>query len=62
MKLLLDENLPHALRRESLPVSIVVLSARSNDMDDLRPLLERLRTALANPSAFQPKTVTWVRG
>jgi len=94
MKILLDENLPHALRHElanhdvytvqylgwsgmkngallaqanasqfdamitmdsgvpfeqniaKLPLGVVVLSAKSNDMDDLRPLLPRLLETL----------------
>lgn len=105
MKLLLDENLPHALRREltghecftvsymgwagiengallaraadaqfdalitkdtklqyqqnlaALPVAIVVLHAPSNDIDDLRPLVPALHTAL---TTLVPKAVTIV--
>jgi predicted nuclease of predicted toxin-antitoxin system len=102
MKILLDENLPHELRREladhsvftvhylgwsgmknglllaqaassgfevmvtmdsgvayeqnisTLPLAIVVLSAESNDIDDLRPLIARLRAALVT---LKPKSI-----
>ena len=48
MKLLLDEN---------LPVAIVILSTRTNDIDDIRPLIPSLLTALAT---LAPKRITRV--
>ena len=105
MKILLDENLPHALRAElaeydvftvsylgwkgmrngnllrqaaefgfdvlvtqdwgiqyeqnvaNLPLSIVVLHAKSNDMEDLGPLVPELKAALGS---VQPRTLTRV--
>jgi predicted nuclease of predicted toxin-antitoxin system len=105
MKLLLDENLPHQLRKEipghecftvafmgwggfengallavaasagfdafltkdanlqyeqnlvDLPVSVVVLRARSNDIEDLRPLIPDLLNALGS---LLPRKITHV--
>ena len=105
MKILLDENLPHALRRELaghdvftvadlgwsgtkngallqraaqsgfaamltlddgvayqqntalLPLSILILSAPSNDIDDLLPLVP---SVLAKLSSLQPRTISRV--
>lgn len=105
MKILLDENLPHALRAElaeydvftvsylgwkgvrngnllrkaaefgfdalatqdwgmqyeqnvaNLPLSIIVMQAKSNDMEDLGPLVPELKAALAS---VEPRTLTRV--
>ena len=105
MKILLDENLPHALRHElqthdvftvqymgwsgvkngalmalaasngfnvmvtmdngvpyqqdvaGLPLALIVLQAASNDIDDLRPLINRLLESLQH---VPPKTVVWI--
>jgi hypothetical protein len=105
MKVLLDENLPHALRRElpshdvftvqymgwsgtkngallataaafgfdamvtmdsgvpyqqnvtTIPLSVVVLVAPSNDIDDLLPLVPALRATLAG---LPPKSIRYV--
>ncbi len=42
----------------SLPLSVVVLVAQTNKIDDLRPLAPLLLTTLAT---LKPKSVTWVR-
>jgi hypothetical protein len=51
----MDSGVQYQQNMATLPVSVVILSADSNDMDDLRPLLGRLLQAL---ETLQPKTVT----
>jgi hypothetical protein len=42
-----DSNLAYQQNVSTLPVAVVVLRARSNKIEDLRPLLPRLLAALA---------------
>jgi hypothetical protein len=43
-----DRNLAFQQNRDSLPVPVVVLRAKSNRLADLKPLLPRLLTVLAS--------------
>jgi hypothetical protein len=61
MKVLLDENLPHeAYQRNlaTLPVAVVVLTAASNDMADLRPLVPGLLQAIGS---IAPRTIITIQ-
>ena len=49
-----DRGIQHQQNLARLPVAVVVLNARSNDVDDLRPLVPALLAAL---SALAPKTL-----
>jgi len=42
----LDRGLVHQRRVASLPLGVVVLSAKSNEIDSLRPLMRGLRQAV----------------
>lgn len=53
-----DANLEYEQNLTNLPIAVVVIVARSNDIDDIRPLLPQLMSALAGPLA---KRVTHVR-
>jgi predicted nuclease of predicted toxin-antitoxin system len=55
----LDAHLQYQQNQQQLPISIVVLLAMSNDMDDLLPLVPSLLAAL--PS-IQPRTLTMIPG
>jgi hypothetical protein len=52
-----DEGLEYELNLVQLPLAVVVLHARTNKIDDIRPLLPALLQALAN---LPPKQVTYV--
>lgn len=52
-----DRNIEHQQNLNTLPVSVTVLVARSNRIEQLRPLLPRLLEAL---SSLQPRTVVHV--
>jgi hypothetical protein len=46
VRVTMDSGVPYQQNRERLPIALIVLSAASNDIDDLRPLLPRLRGAI----------------
>ena len=46
--LTVDKNLPYQLNLASLPISVIVLGAVSNELSSLLPLLPELEEALAN--------------
>jgi predicted nuclease of predicted toxin-antitoxin system len=48
-----DANLQYEQNLVQLPLSVIILRAPSNDIDDIRPLLPALRKALANLPAKQ---------
>jgi hypothetical protein len=50
----LDSGVPYQQNLTTLPISVVVLSAASNDIDDLRPMIAQLLSVLV---ALPPKTV-----
>lgn len=54
-----DTNLPYQQDQAKLPLAIVVLRARSNSLDDTRPLIPALLVVLED---LQPNEVTVVRG
>jgi hypothetical protein len=54
----MDNGVPYQQNLATLPLSVVVLTARSNDMDDLQPILVSPRLALM---ALQPRTVVRVQ-
>lgn len=45
-----DKNLPYQQNPSTLPLSVVVLDARSNELSHLLPLIPRLEVALINLS------------
>ncbi len=49
-----DKNLPYQQNPSTLPLSVVVLDARSNELSQLLPLIPRLEMALINlrPRSF----------
>jgi predicted nuclease of predicted toxin-antitoxin system len=53
-----DLGMEHSQSRASLPVSVVLLHAESNSLDDLLPLVPRLLAVLA---AMPPRTFAHVR-
>jgi hypothetical protein len=53
-----DANLQYEQNLVNLPVAVVILHAATNDMDDIRPLLPALHSALSN---LTPNQVTHVR-
>jgi hypothetical protein len=55
--LTIDNNLPAQQQTASLPFGVVVLRAPTNRLDDLRPLVSEILTALGN---LKPGTVTLV--
>lgn len=55
--LTIDRGLVHQQRLSGIPFAIVMLSAYSNDIDTLRPLMPRVRESLAN---IQPGEVVRV--
>src|SRR5450432_3910765 len=44
----MDSGVPYQQNLSTLPLAIVVLSAASNDIDDLRPLIPQLLNTLKN--------------
>ena len=52
-----DQNLPHQQNIRKLPIAVVVLAARSNRIQDLRPLIPELRSAL---SSLRPRSLVKV--
>jgi hypothetical protein len=42
----MDSGVPYQQNRKRLPLALIILSAASNDMEDLRPLLPNLRSAI----------------
>jgi hypothetical protein len=54
----MDASIPTQQNLATLPIAVVVLSAKSNRIVDLRPIVPRLLLALANLS---PNTVTYVQ-
>jgi predicted nuclease of predicted toxin-antitoxin system len=52
-----DKNLRHQQNLQNLPLTVVVLSAKSNDLRTLLPLMGRLNSALA---ALTPRTLVVV--
>jgi hypothetical protein len=55
--LTLDNGVAYQQNVQSLPVAVVILSAPSNDIGDLLPLVPQLLTALG---ALAPRTITRV--
>ena len=53
-----DANLEYEQNLTKLPLSVIVLHAKSNDLDDVRPLIPALLDALAG---ILPRSVTRVR-
>lgn len=53
----LDSGVQYQQNVAALPIAVVVLSAPSNDIDDIRPLVPRLLVALNH---VKPKTVVRV--
>jgi hypothetical protein len=53
-----DKNIRYQQNLSSLPVSVVILSARSNAMVDLAPLMGKLEAALAT---LAPRSLTVIR-
>lgn len=53
-----DANVQYEQNLVSLPLAVVVLHAASNDIDDIRPLIPALQTALEN---LTPMRVAHVR-
>jgi len=53
----MDSGVPYQQNLATLPLAVIVLSAPSNDIDDLLPLVPNLLGAIAN---LQPRTVTRV--
>ncbi len=53
-----DANLQYEQNLVNLPLAVVVLHAATNDIDDIRPLIPSLLSALA---ALPPKQLTYVR-
>lgn len=53
-----DRNLSHQQDLSSFDIAVIVLAARSNRLDDLRPLVPRLLEILPT---VQPRAVTVVR-
>jgi hypothetical protein len=51
----MDSGVPYQQNLAALPLAVIVLSAPSNDIDDLRPLVPRLLELL---KIVTPKTVT----
>ena len=49
-----DQNIEHQQNLSTLPLSVVILVAPSNDIDDVRPLVPALLSAL---SSLPPKTL-----
>ncbi len=45
-----DKGLPHQQNQESLPLSVIVLRAMTNRLDDLRPLARLALEALEDPN------------
>jgi hypothetical protein len=52
-----DAKLQYEQNLTDLPIAVVILHARSNDMDDIRPLIAPLLTALAS---LRSKAITHV--
>jgi len=52
-----DANLQYEHNLVNLPLAVVIIHAASNDIDDIRPLLPPLLTALTN---LPPKQITHV--
>jgi predicted nuclease of predicted toxin-antitoxin system len=52
-----DANLEYEQNLTNLPIAVVVIVARSNDIEDIRPLLPELLTALQGLPAKQVKRV-----
>jgi predicted nuclease of predicted toxin-antitoxin system len=50
----MDSGVPYQQNLATIPLAVVVLSAVSNDIDDLRPLIPRLLEAL---KVLSPKSV-----
>ena len=55
--LTVDKNLPHQQNLASLPLSVVILNAHSNELDVLLPLIPQLEEVL---SKLQPRVVVQV--
>ena len=54
-----DQNLQYQQNLSKLPISVVVLVARSNRMDTLRPLIPRLLSAIGS---LEPRTLVRIDG
>lgn len=50
-----DQNLPYQQNAESLPLTVIVLCAKSNTLSNLLPLIPLLRAALSDSA---PKSLT----
>jgi hypothetical protein len=53
-----DQNMPYQQNIATLPVSVIVLAAASNELHALAPLVPRLESALLG---LAPRTVTVVQ-
>jgi hypothetical protein len=53
----MDNGVPYQQNPATLPLSVVILSAPSNDMSDLLPLIPGLLRCLAS---LCPRTIGWV--
>ncbi|HWB54244.1 MAG TPA: hypothetical protein VG722_08625 [Tepidisphaeraceae bacterium] len=56
--LTMDNGVPNQQNVAALPVALVIISAPSNDMEDLAPLVPKILKVL---SAVQPKTIAYVK-
>jgi hypothetical protein len=52
-----DQNLPYQQDLKRLPIGVVVVAARSNRIEAIRPLIPRILAALA---AIEPRTLVRV--
>jgi hypothetical protein len=52
-----DRNLPHQQNLAALPIAVVVLVARSNELQALLPLVSRLEEVLAT---LQPRSLVQI--
>ena len=55
--LTVDRNLQHEQDLSSFDIAVIVLVARSNRLDDLRPLMGPVREMLASVKRGEPKVV-----
>jgi len=53
-----DRNLPHQQALSTLRLGVIILAAGSTKLEDLRPLISRIRSALV---AIQPSEVIHIR-
>lgn len=55
--LTVDSGIPFQQYGTKLPLAVIVIKAKSNDLDDLRPFVPRLLNVLRQ---LRPKTVHWI--